>query len=177
MRRLILLDRDGTIIVNKHYLKDPAGVELLPGAAEGIKRLNEAGHVVVIVSNQSGIARGLMTVQDVGRVMGAMLAQLMMEGAHIEQIYTCPEIDDNAPCRKPNTGMLQEAAQEFGLPLAQAVMVGDNAADIEAGKHAGCATILVRTGYGTDVEASGEVKPDVVVDSLAGAAEWILNEL
>ncbi len=177
MRRLILLDRDGTIIVNKHYLKDPEGVELIPGAAEGIKRLNDAGHVVVVISNQSGVARGMMTVQDVGRVMGAMLAQLMMSGAHIDQIYTCPEVDDKAPCRKPNIGMLEQAAHEAGLPLSEAVVVGDNAPDIEAGKRAGCKTVLVRSGKAADFEAARAVKPDAVFDTLADAADWILNKL
>jgi D-glycero-D-manno-heptose 1,7-bisphosphate phosphatase len=175
MRRLILLDRDGTIIVNKHYLKDPDGVELLPGAAGGIKSLNEAGHAVVVISNQSGVARGLMTVHDVGKVMGAMLAHLMMDGASVDQIFTCPEVDDDAPCRKPNIGMLEQAAKEMDLPLHEAVVVGDNVADIEAGKRAGCRTVLVRTGYGAEVEAVGEVDPDGIVDSLRDAADWILD--
>ncbi len=176
MRRLILLDRDGTIIVNKHYLKDPAEVELIPGASGAIKRLNGAGHAVVIVSNQSGVARGLMTVHDVGKVMGAMLAQLMMEGAGIDRIFTCPEVDDDAPCRKPNSGMLKRAAKEFNLPLDEAVIVGDSASDVNAGINAGCRTVLVRTGYGGGVEAAGEINPDYVADDLKAAVEWILNE-
>lgn len=173
MRRLILLDRDGTVIANRHYLADPERVELIPGAADGIRTLNEAGHTVVIVSNQSGVARGLMTVEDVGKVLARMLALLAAGGAHIDRIYTCPELDQTAPCRKPNPGMLEQAAAEFELPLHEAVMIGDDNVDIEAGRRAGCRTVLVRTGYGAEVEASESVRPDAVVEDLVAAADWI----
>lgn len=175
-RRLILLDRDGTIIVNKHYLADPEGVELIPRAAGAIRRLNDAGHAVCVVSNQSGVARGRMTVQDVARTMARMLALLHVEGAAVDRIYTCPEVDDDAPCRKPNPGMLRQAAEEMELPLDSAAMVGDNVADIEAGKRAGCTTVLVRTGYGQEVETSQHVHPDHTADDLAAAVDWILGE-
>ncbi|MCB2211329.1 HAD family hydrolase [bacterium] len=177
MRRLILLDRDGTVMVNKHYLVDPDGVELIPGVAEGIQRLNEAGHAVAIISNQSGVARGMMTVNDVAKVNARLLAVLHIHGAAVDNIYFCPEVDDDAPCRKPNTGMLEQAARDMELPLAEGVVVGDNVADIEAGKRAGCRTVLVRTGYGADVEKAGTVMPDATVDSLREAVEWILAEL
>ena len=174
-RRLILLDRDGTVILDKHYLSDPDEVELIPGAAEAIRRLNEAGHAVVIVSNQSGVARGMFSMDEVDMCNRWIEGLLEKYGARVDRIYTCPDLDEDAPCRKPNTGMLEQAARDFDLPLSEAVMIGDKPADIEAGRRVGARTVLVRTGEGRETERRNGFTSDFAGDDLNVAVDWILT--
>ncbi len=174
-RFLVLLDRDGTVIEEKVYLSDPEGVELTPGASEGLRRLQEAGAELVIVSNQSGIARGKFTEAEAQAVNRRMVEMLRREGVSIRAVYYCPHgPDDGCDCRKPAPGMLLRAAEETGLPLQDAVMVGDKAIDVEAGQRAGCRTVLVLTGYGRDMR--DQCRPDFVAEDLREAAEWILAQ-
>jgi len=175
-RRLILMDRDGTVIVERDYLSDPDGVELIPDAAEALIRLKAAGHKLALVSNQSGIARGFYTLDDLAAVDRRLQDMLADAGLALDSVQYCPHgPEDGCRCRKPGTGMLETASQETGLPLSNAVMIGDKAADIEAGRRAGAETFLVRTGYGRETERRGDASPDHIVDDLPAAVDFILG--
>jgi D-glycero-D-manno-heptose 1,7-bisphosphate phosphatase len=169
-RPYILLDRDGTVIAEKHYLSDPAQVELLPGAADGLRLLQEAGYGLVLITNQSGIGRGMFTQQDLERVHARLEELLAAEGVHLDGIYSCPHApEEDCDCRKPRTKLVRDAARDFGFNLTETWVVGDKLADIDLARNAGARSILVRTGYGQDAEAKG-AKADVVVDGLREAA-------
>ena len=178
----VFLDRDGTIIEQVHYLRDPAEVRLIPGAAAAILGLRAAGYACVVVSNQSAVGRGLMTVERLGEVHEEMCRQLREVGAELDGFYFCPAVpvsgDRRAvdhPDRKPGPGMLRRASEELGLDLSRSWMIGDMISDMHAGRNAGCrATVLVRSGYGTDVDASDPAIDHVAAD-LAGAAALILS--
>lgn len=177
--KAVFLDRDGTIIVEKEYLRDPAQVEILPGAVGALRRLEESGYLLILVTNQSGIGRGYFTMNDLEQVNARLLAELGREGVRIVRIYSAPEAPDQpSRGRKPSPQFLWDARDEFGLDLAQCYMVGDKWIDLECGWNAGvAASILVRTGYGKDVEQKqgAALGRAVVVDDLAAAAEWILR--
>lgn len=182
MRRAVFLDRDGTMIEERHYLADPAGVRLLPGAAEALRRLRRSGFVCVMVTNQSGIARGLLTEADLSAVHDEMARQLAAEGAALDAIYRCPAAPDSGhPDRKPEPGMLRRAAADLDLDLGRSWMIGDKLDDLMAGANAGCrGNILVRTGYGDAVaaEIARKAPPIVyhVVDDLPTAVSIILAD-
>ncbi len=149
----IFLDRDDTLIDDPGYLADPNLVRLLPNAAEAIRQFNEAGYRVVIVTNQSGIARGLLTEVQLEDIHAQLELLLEAEGAHIDGIYYCPYLDGpeaivpkyrrKSHLRKPAPGMLEKAANELNLDLDYSWMIGDSPSDVEAGKAAGCQTIIV----------------------------------
>ncbi len=174
MRRPIFLDRDGTILVERHYLDDPAGVELLPGAAEGLRRLARLGPLVV-VTNQSGLARGYFdrsTLAAIHRRMGELLAR---EGVELAAIEVCPHHpDDGCRCRKPRPGLALRAARRLGLDPARGIVIGDKACDVGLGRALGALAVLVRTGYGAREEAAGSCHPHLVADDLRHAAELAL---
>jgi histidinol-phosphate phosphatase family protein len=172
--RLVILDRDGTINVEKHYLSNPDEVELLPNAAAGIRRMRELGLKVVVVTNQSAIGRGYFDHNTLERIHDRLLALLAAEGAAVDRIYVCPHRpDEGCDCRKPKPGLLEQAAREFQADLTQAFVIGDKAIDIETGRRVGATTLLVRTGYGAEVAAQGGAGADYVVDDLAEAAAVI----
>jgi len=161
----LFLDRDGTINVEKHFIKDPDDLELIPGAAQSIREAKEIGLKVIVVSNQSGVARGIMTEEDVNRVNDKLLDLLEAEHAAVDAIYYCPHYSDDDSgclCRKPNTGMFERAKNEHDIDLGNSVMAGDRLSDIEAGKRIGAATMLVLTGYGSTVQNQWNVKPDII---------------
>jgi heptosyltransferase-2 len=171
-RPAVFLDRDGTINREVHYLKRPEELELLPGAGKAIRRLNDLGLPVILVTNQSGIARGYLTEETLHEIHRLLEEMLAGHGAHLDAIYHCPDLPDSGSrCRKPETGMLQQAAREHGLDLERSYVVGDMAKDIEMGRRAGARTVLVLTGYGG--EAREKVQPDHIAADLAEAAEWI----
>ncbi len=181
MHQAVFLDRDGTIIEDKNYLRDPEGVAILPGAPAALKRLQAAGLKLFIVSNQSGIGRGYFTAADVEKVNARMLAGLARSGVRFEKTYIAPEAPDvPSRGRKPSPQFLFDARDEFGLDLARSYMVGDKLIDVECGRNAGVRkSVLVRTGYGATAErtAGSALEQAVVVDDLAAAAEWILADL
>ena len=149
----VFLDRDGTINVEKNYLYRIEDWEWIPGAKEAITQLNEAGFLVVVVSNQAGIARGLYTEQDVNFLHKHVSTELMCEGGKIDAYYFCPHHPEHGEnraceCRKPSPNMLIEAARALNIDLAKSWMLGDEVVDVQAGQLAGVSTILVRTGYG-----------------------------
>ncbi|MBI2926217.1 MAG: HAD family hydrolase [Verrucomicrobia bacterium] len=179
MNRAIFLDRDGTLVVEKNYLSDPAQVELLPGVPEALKKLQDAGFKLIIVTNQSGIGRGYYTVEDMHRVTERLCAELAGHGVRIEKIYFAPEApEEPSRGRKPSPQFLFDARDEFGLDLSQSYMIGDKLADLECGWNAGVKeSILVRTGYGAEVERAlaGKFEQAVAVDGLNSAVRRILN--
>ena len=181
MNRAVFLDRDGTLITEKNYLRRPEDVVILPGAVAGLKRLGDAGFKLFIVSNQSGVGRGYFTLADVERVNEHLTRELARAGVRLEKIYFAPEAPDQpSRGRKPSPQFLFDARDEFGVDLAQSFMIGDKLLDLECGWNAGVKqSILVRTGYGAELEQVEveKLKRAAVVDDLAGAAEWVLSSL
>ena len=182
-RPAVFLDRDGTIVREVDYLRSARDLRLMPGAAEAIRRLNRAGYAVVIATNQSGIARGLLTEDDLKEIHGTLIQRLAKRAARIDAIYYCPHHPEalveryrrRCRCRKPQAGMLARAARDLKLDLARSVAVGDSARDVEAGRRAGCRTVLVRTGYGAKAEADLAQPPDHIASNLSEAASWIVR--
>jgi len=177
--RAIFLDRDGTLIQEKEYLHRPEEVAILPGAGAALRRLSDAGFRLFIVSNQSGVGRGWFTLEDVARVHARLAAELAREGARFDKIYVAPEAPDQpSRARKPSPQFLFDARDEFGLRLEESFLVGDKMLDLECGWNAGVKkSILVRTGYGAQVEKTGDPRlaAAVIVDDLPAAAAWILS--
>jgi D-glycero-D-manno-heptose 1,7-bisphosphate phosphatase len=184
-RPAVFLDRDGTVIVDKVHLTDAGNVELLPDAGEAVRRLNEAGMFVVIVSNQSVIARGMATREQVDGAMVRMQELLEEEGAHVDAFYYCPHHEDftgPCDCRKPKPGMLFDAVVEHDLDLERSYMVGDWWSDIGAGRAAGLLSIMIRGSAWDGIPAEvfldrHKLIPDMVVDSLREAVDWILGDI
>ena len=177
-RRLVALDRDGTIVVERNYLSDPDQVELIPGAAEGLRRLRGMGLGLAVVTNQSGIGRGLFDTTRLDLIHRRMSELLEAEGIRLDGIYYCPHTpEDDCGCRKPRTGLLERASKELGLDLETAFVVGDKPVDVELGRRVGATTFLVRSGYGAEVIAQGPVACDYVVDDLEQAAQVIARLL
>ena len=180
MNRAVFLDRDGTIVAEKNYLHRPEDGVIFPGAGAALKRLQDAGFKLFIVSNQSGVGRGYFTMSDVDKVNAHLCAGLARDGVRFEKIYIAPEAPD-APSRgrKPSPQFLFDARDEFGLDLAQSYMVGDKLIDLECGWNAGVKkSLLVRTGYGAELEreSADKLKTAVVADDLSAAASWVLSE-
>jgi len=179
MQRAVFIDRDGTINVEKEYLYLADDLEFIPGAIEAIRILNEAGFLVVVVSNQSGVARGYYTEEDVHILHRHIASQLELANSRVDAWFYCPHHPSGrgsyalpCRCRKPQPGMLLEAARRFDIDLDSSIMIGDKLVDVEAGRAAGCRSILVRTGYGREEE--GRLPEGVeVCDDLLAAAEFI----
>jgi len=179
MNRAVFLDRDGTIIEDKDYLHRPEEVVIYPGAGSALKGLQDAGFKLIIVTNQSGVGRGKFPLEDVHRVHKHLLAELAKDGVRFEKIYIAPEAPD-APShgRKPSPQFLFDARDEFGIDLPQSYMIGDKLIDLECGWNAGVKrSLLVRTGYGADVERKSAVQLTraTVIDDLAAAVAFILS--
>lgn len=180
MNRAVFLDRDGTMIAEVNYLSRPDQIKIFPGTRAGLKRLCEAGYLLFVVSNQSGVGRGYFTMADVEKVNAALLADLSGDGVRIKKIYIAPEKpEDPSYGRKPSPQFLFDARDEFGLDLSESFIIGDKVIDLECGWNAGVKkSILVRTGYGAEVErASGErLGRAAIADDLDHAASMILND-
>lgn len=186
VRRAVFLDRDGTLNVEKNYVYRIQDLEFIPGAIEAVRLLNLADWRVVVVSNQSGVARGLYTTADVERLHGHMRETLADRGARVDAFYFCPHHPDGSveayrrvcACRKPNTGMIDQAQKALDLDLRSSYIVGDLMSDMELGRRAGLKTALVRTGYGAntieEIKRSG-FQVDIVADDLLGAVHRILE--
>jgi D-glycero-D-manno-heptose 1,7-bisphosphate phosphatase len=174
-RRFVLLDRDGTIIVERHYLADPADVRLLPNAGAGLRALSGMGFGCVVVTNQSGLARGYFDAPRLAQIHDRMTDLLAAEGIRLDGIYVCPHLPDaDCTCRKPSPGLAWRAVADHHFDLRQAIVIGDKACDIDLGHAVGAASFLVRTGYGLQTEPC--TTADVVVDDLAAAAAHISRE-
>ena len=172
--RAIFLDRDGTIARDVHYCQRPKDFELLPTVPEAIKLLNEHGFKVVVITNQSGVARGYFTEETLAQIHKKMIEELAKHGAKLDGIYYCPHHpDQGCSCRKPKTVLFHKAAKEFDIDFSLSYVVGDTQMDIDAGKALGCKTILLTTGptEGNDVIDS----PDYTANDLLEAAQWIIR--
>ena len=203
-RPAVFLDRDGTLMEEVHYCADPALVRLFPGTAEALRRLTERGFLCVIITNQSGIGRGMITEAQYHAVQAELLRQLGTQEEENQKLrnsgeekkhatapslnsqpstlnsliaatYFCPDAPPTpSPRRKPEPGMALEAARDLGIDLARSWFVGDKAADVECGARAGTRTILVQTGYGSS-EAAKQISPDFVAKEIVAAVEIILQ--
>jgi D-glycero-D-manno-heptose 1,7-bisphosphate phosphatase len=176
----VFLDRDGTINEEVEYLNDPQQLRLIPGAAQAIRDLNEAGVPVILTTNQAGIGRGYFSEDTVRAIHQELSSRLAAHGAHLDAIYHCPHHpDEGCDCRKPRPGMLIRAAEEHGLDLGQSFVAGDKVSDLDAGRRVGCRTVLVLTGYGSEQRDAFDqcgFQPDHVSDDLLAAVGWILAQ-
>jgi len=176
--RWALLDRDGTINVNHEYLSDPAKVELIPGAARAIHDLRALGLKIGIVTNQSVIGRGDTDEAGLATIHARLTELLAAEDASVDTIVYCPHLADaGCPCRKPRTGLVDQIAERWPLDRSASFVVGDDYKDIALGRAIGATTLLVRTGHGKRIEASGTVAPHYVCDDLLAASERIATLL
>ena len=179
-RPAVFLDRDGTLVVERGYLSDPDEIELLPGVAESLRELKAAGYPLVVVSNQSGVGRGLFPESRVHEAMARLRQALRARGVELDAIYFCPHRPDaGCACRKPGTALLARAADDLRLSVRRSAMVGDKLLDAETGRNAGATGLLVRSGYGRDEErrlagGTDEPAPDGVFEDVPAAARWIL---
>jgi histidinol-phosphate phosphatase family protein len=181
--RAVFLDKDGTLVDDVPYNVDPAEIRLATGAGEALRAIESAGYLVVVVSNQSGVARGLFDVSRLAVVERTLRELLSDEGASLHGFYFCPHHPDGSiaeyaiacDCRKPAPGMLLRAADELGIDLDRSWMVGDILDDVEAGRAAGCRTVLVDVGNETEWVRSPTREPHHVAFDLQGAVETILT--
>ncbi len=183
--KAVFLDRDNTLIEDPGYLNDASKVKLLPGVELALKSMAQAGYRLVVVTNQSAIARGLLTEAGLEQIHAELRRQLAEKGAHLDAIYYCPYHPEgtvegfalDSDLRKPKPGMLLQAADELDLDLRQSWMVGDSPRDVEAGQRAGCRTIRVRVpahlAHASPPEEDEDTQADFVVRNLVDAAKLI----
>jgi D-glycero-D-manno-heptose 1,7-bisphosphate phosphatase len=188
MNRAVFLDRDGTVNEEVGYLSDLAHLRLLPNAAAAIRRLNEAGFKVVLVTNQSGVARGYFPETFVHETHELLTRMLAEQGARLDGIYYCPHhpragnshYTMACDCRKPGTGLLDQAVRDLDIDLKRSFVVGDKWSDVELGQRAGTRSILVRTGFSPDNPGNQRppriAEPDLIAHDLAEAVSWVLRE-
>lgn len=182
-RRFVVLDRDGTINIEREYLSDPCQLELLPGTVHGLRHLMKLGLGLVVITNQSGVGRGYFDRTRLDLIHQRLCALLTAEGIQLDGIYVCPHHPrDGCTCRKPQPELLEKAAREHQFKPDEAFVIGDKVIDIELGQQVGAITLLVRTGYGGQVATLAAAQPtvpwDYVVDDLENAAaviERLLN--
>jgi D-glycero-D-manno-heptose 1,7-bisphosphate phosphatase len=188
MNRAVFLDRDGTVTEEVGYLTSLDMLKLIRGAGAAVKRLNEAGYKVVLVTNQSGVARGYFPESLVDKAHSLLRRMLMEDGALLDGIYYCPHHPTEGKsqytivcdCRKPETGLLDRAAKDLAIDLKRSFMVGDKWSDVELGHRAGMRSILVRTGFLHDDPGNKRPAhvgdPDLTAHDLAEAVQWIIGQ-
>ncbi len=182
--KAVFVDRDRTLMEDPGYISEPEAVKLLPGVELAIKSLHQAGYKVVVVTNQSGVARGLLTEEALGEIHAELRRQLSAKGVHLDGIYYCPYHPEGtveryakeSDLRKPQPGMLLEAASELDIDLSRSWMVGDSARDVEAGQRAGCRTIRVRSSQTHPQDSDESAQADHSVRNLVDAARIILRQ-
>jgi D-glycero-D-manno-heptose 1,7-bisphosphate phosphatase len=164
--RALFLDRDGTLIVDTGYLRDPESVVFLPHVFAALHRFQELGFLLITVSNQSGIGRNLITEQEYLAVQEAVAASLKQHGIHLTASYFCPHApSDGCNCRKPSPGMLIQAARDWNISLQSSLMIGDKLSDIAAGQAAGCGTVLVNRKREAGDHLLLDIVPDLEIDN------------
>lgn len=186
-RTAVFLDRDGTISDEVGYLGSVDNLRFLPRVTEAIRLINESGLLAVVVTNQAGVARGYFKEPVINEIHEEIERILRKEGAHLDGIYYCPHHPEYGPpeyrkecdCRKPNTGMMEQAARELNIDIKRSYMVGDKVIDMELAHNAGAKGVLVKTGYGKEemerIGQGGTAQPDYVAEDLYDAVKWILN--
>jgi D-glycero-D-manno-heptose 1,7-bisphosphate phosphatase len=183
MNKAVFLDRDGTIIEDVGYLNTPAEIKFIPGSIAAIKKLKEAGYKVVVITNQAGVARGLITEDMLQTIDKTLHKWILNSGTHLDALYYCPHHAEHGvypykqacECRKPHPGLLLKAQKDLNIDLAQSFMVGDKATDIEAGQRAGVKTVFVMTGRGEVEKSAMKTPPNHSAADLNQAADWILK--
>lgn len=187
LKPAVFLDRDGTINIDAGYINDPDSFVMYPYAPQAVRMLNKSGFLAVIITNQSGLARGFFTKEVMNEIHGKMNDIFISQGAHIDGLYYCPH-DPNAKiseyktqcsCRKPNTGLIEQAVRELKIDTSKMYFIGDKYSDITAGYKSGCKTVMVKTGYGKgsllhDTHKWG-VMPDAQCETLLDAVRTILS--
>lgn len=181
VNKAVFIDRDGTINVDGPYLNDPGKLKLYPGVVSGIRRLNKNGYKVIIITNQSGLARGFFSRETLENIHDELRSRLSEGGARIDAIYYCPHHpDDNCGCRKPKTKLFEKAIADFNIDVSMSFVIGDRMLDVEAGHKIGCRSILVpEKGKEKQVELeklNSSVKPDYESVNFTSAVNWILKD-
>lgn len=185
LKKAVFVDRDGTLNVEKNYLYRVEDFEFIPGAPEAIRRLRESGFLVIVVTNQSGVARGYFTLSEVDALHRHIQNELKKAGTCIDGFYVCPhhpaegvgEFRRECDCRKGEPGLLLRAAAERHIDLSASYMVGDKLADVEAGERAGCTPLLVMTGYGRTEALKLAGKQVHCFNDLGAATGYVLQRL
>jgi len=176
--KAVFIDRDGTINVNVEYLDDPNNFKMYPGVAKGIKLLKKNGFKIIVITNQSGIARGYFSKETLEKIHERMKSELLKKGATIDAIYYCPHHpDDNCDCRKPQTGLFKKAFKDLNIDSSKSFIIGDKMLDVEAGYKMGLKTILVPEDK-EKVEKemrTTNIKPDFVSKNFYSGVRWILK--
>lgn len=188
-RIAVFFDRDGTLNQEVGYLSRPEQVELLPGTVEALKILNIKGIAAIVVTNQSGVARGLFPEERIHEIHHVLQEKLRDEGAWIDRFYYCPHhpaygserYRQDCACRKPKIGMLQQAARDLDLELSSCYLIGDSMSDLEAARNAGMKAVLVLTGYGPEtydrVESGvSDAVPHLVAPDIVTAVQWVITD-
>jgi D-glycero-D-manno-heptose 1,7-bisphosphate phosphatase len=185
LNRAVFLDRDGTLNEDPGYLGNPSKLVLFPGTGKALNLLKKSGFKLIVISNQSGIARGLITMEMVDIINSRLNELLSSDGTSIDAFYFCPSHPDFSPpeectCRKPSPEMVLQAAKDHHIDLSKSFFVGDAISDMECGSNAGCRTILVKTGYGAETLSILQKQnkfPSFVAENLAEACNYILNQV
>ena len=187
MNLAVFLDRDGTINEEMGYINHLERFVLLPGTAAAIRRINESGLKAVVITNQSGAARGYFPVELIDQVHKKMQGLLQEKGVHLDGIYTCVHAPQGegegggCDCRKPDTGLMRQAAEDLQLELTRSYVVGDRFKDVEMARNGGAKAVLVLTGYGRGelefLGSTSRVKPDFIAEDLSDAVDWILSDV
>ena len=178
--RAVFLDRDGTINAERGYLLNPGDVELLPTAGESIRTLNGLGFLTIIITNQAPLGKGILTLEELETINQKLWDELQSHQANYNGLYFCPHTGselEKCYCRKPEPGLVFQAASDFNINLRQSFFIGDKLSDIESGKRSGCKTILALTGRGRqtleEIQNGDILPPDHVSENLSDAVEWI----
>ncbi len=184
VKQAFFLDRDGTINFDRIYINSPELIELIPGAAKAVRKIKDYGYELIVVTNQSGVARGLIKPEVLPQVH-CRLNELLEEAGspRIDYFFVCPHHPDDAcDCRKPKQGLVNQAVEKLALDVDECFFIGDSHVDVLCGKRAGCKTVLVRTGKGSGIEeklqTATDLKnepPDFVADNLLSAVDWALR--
>jgi D-glycero-D-manno-heptose 1,7-bisphosphate phosphatase len=187
MKPAVFIDRDGTVNEQMGYINHPSRFRLLPGVTEAFRALNREGYLTIIVSNQSGVARGYFPIELVNSLHSAMKDELLKEGAVIDGIFFCPhyprasvpEYAVDCTCRKPRTGLIEQACNRFEIDMAGSYVIGDHYTDMELAERAGIRGILVKTGYGAGVIEYNlpamRFKPSYIANDLLDGVNWIIR--
>lgn len=178
-RKAVFIDRDGTINTNFGYITDPNDFKMYPGVAEGIKLLKEKGFKIIIITNQSGIARGYLSKEKLKEIHEKMTDELFEKGTSIDAIYYCPHHpDDKCDCRKPNYGLIKRAVKDLDIDTRHSYIIGDRMLDVEAGHNAGLKTVLVPEDKEKIEKEKKEsnVKPDYSCDDFYTGTLWITKD-
>jgi len=175
--RAVFLDRDGTIAKDVPYCRRVEDFEILPGVPEGIRMVNQHGFKTVVITNQSGVARGYFTEETLSLIHQKMKQELQKHHAFVDAIYFCPHHpDDGCDCRKPKPTLLLQAAKDMGIALEMSYMIGDDAKDVKAGKAAGCRTVWLTVDPSQAENKQQHQLPDHIAGSLYEAVKWVIED-